>query len=99
MSNYSTKFVEQSGVGASEEIKFPQVSQEFAMLINAYVTGTVTYDIEYTIDPANPAQWVALGDVDRSASGDESFYFPPKAIRVNVKTGTGSVKLVTKYRV
>lgn len=91
----------QTGVGASGEILFKNVSNDdFAMLINAYVTGTVTYDIEYTMDDVaiGSASWIALGDTDRAASSDDSFYFPVRAVRVNVKTGTGTVKLMVVYR-
>lgn len=97
MSNFSTKFVSQTGVGASSEIIFTNVADDFAMLLNAYVTGTVTYTIEYTIDPLR-AQWVSLGDANKTASSDESFYFPVKAVRVNVTAGDGTVKLVAMYK-
>lgn len=98
---YKQLSVSQTGVGASSPVLLKNISNDdFAMLINAYVTGTVTYDIEYTMDDAaiDSATWLTLGDVDRSLSSDDSFYFPVRAIRVNVKTGTGTVKLVTMYR-
>lgn len=98
MSNFSTKFVSQTGVGTSDEIIFTNAVEDFAMLLNAYVTGTVTYTIEYTIDPADAEQWVALGDAGKTASSDESFYFPVKAARVNVTAGDGTVKLVAMYK-
>jgi len=99
MSNFSTKFVSQTGVGASSTILFTNVVDDFAMLLNAYVTGTATYTIEYTIDPdLNTAQYVPLGDANKTASSDESFYFPVKAVRVNVAAGDGTVKLVAMYK-
>jgi len=98
MSNFSNKFVTQTGVGASDEIRFTNPVDDFAMLLNAYVTGSVTYTIEYTIDPSITEQWVSLGDANKTASSDESFYFPVKAARVNVTAGDGTVKLVAMYK-
>lgn len=98
MADYSTKHTTQSGVGVSEPIKFNGQFDDFAVLINAYVTGTVVYDIEYTIDDASIPQWLPLGDVNRETSSDDSMYFPLKALRVNIKSGTGSIKLVTLNR-
>ena len=98
MSDFSTKSQTQTGVGVSDAILFTNPKDEFQMLINAYVTGEVTYNIEYTIDPAKPEQYVTLGDTDRVTSSDDAFYFPMKKLRVNVTAGTGTVKLVVMYK-
>lgn len=98
---YKQLSISKTGTGASNPILIKNISNDdFAMLINAYVTGTVTYDIEYTMDDVAIANvtWLTLGDVDRAVSSDDSFYFPIRALRVNVKTGTGTVKLMIKYR-
>lgn len=98
MSAYSVKFVEQTGVGASKDIIFTNVREDFAALFCCYVTGTVTYDLEYTIDPSDSEQYIPLGNSDREASSDDSFYFPVKKVRVNITSGTGTVKLVAQYK-
>ena len=100
MSGYNTLSKSVTGVNVSEPILFKNPKDNFECLINAYVTGTVTYDIEYTIDDGElaNAQWLTLGDVDRAAGSDDSLYFPVRAIRANVKTGTGTVKLVVLMR-
>lgn len=98
MSAYSVKFVEQTGVGASKDIIFTNAREDFAALFCCYVTGEVTYDLEYTIDPSDNEQYIALGASGRTASSDDSLYFPVKKVRVNVTAGTGTVKLVTQYK-
>jgi len=100
MSNFSKLSKSKTGTGTSDPIQFKNPKDDFVVLINAYVTGTVTYDIEYTIDDVDIAdcQYVTLGDVDRDASSDDSLYFPVRALRVNIKTGTGTVKLVTQFK-
>jgi hypothetical protein len=98
---YKQMSISQAGVGASDPILIQNVSNaDFAALVNSYVTGTVTYDVEYTMDDVviGSASWVALGDTDRAANSDDAFYFPVRAFRVNVKTGTGTVKLMVMYR-
>lgn len=101
MANYKQLSISQTGVGASDPILIQNISNaDFAALINSYVTGTVTYDLEYTMDDTDIANatWLALGTQDRVTTSDDSFYFPVRAFRVNVKTGTGTVKLMLMYR-
>jgi len=100
MSNFSKLSKSQTGTGTSDPILFKAPKDDFVMLINALVTGTVTYDIEYTIDDVDlvDCQYVTLGDVDRTLSSDDSMYFPVRAIRVNVTAGTGTVKLIAQYK-
>jgi hypothetical protein len=97
---FSTKSQTVTGVGASSPIIFLSPSDDFVTLLNAYATGTVTYDIEYTIDDVelDNAQWMTLGDVDRTLSSDDSLYFPVRAVRVNITVGSGTVKLVSLYK-
>ena len=96
--SFSTKFVSQTGVGASASIKTSSPKDDFRALVHCYVTGDVEFDIEYTIDPASSPEYTALGSVGRTASCDDALYFPFVAIRVNVTSGTGTVKLVVMYK-
>ncbi len=100
MSNFAKLSISQVGTGTSDPILFKAPKDDFVMLINAYVTGTVTYDIQYTIDDVaiEDCQYVTLGDVDRDANSDDSMYFPVRAIRVDITSGSGTVKLVALYK-
>lgn len=98
MSNFSTVSVSQTGVGVSNPILFKNPTAAFRALFNVYVTGTVTYDIEYSIDPSASPQYVKLETLDRTASSDDAMYFPVSAVRVNVTSGDGTAKLVALYQ-
>lgn len=85
----------QSGVGRSAPIAVDNFLNPFAVGVGATVTGTVTFNIEYTFeDPmdAAPVNWfVASGFSALTASTGGVFSVPCKAISINVTAGTGSV--------
>ena len=98
MSGFSTLNVSVTGGGARSPILVKSPKDDFKALLNAYVTGTVTYDIEYTLDAGVSPQYIKLGDLDRTAHTDDAFYFPVASFRVNITAGTGTVDLYMLYK-
>lgn len=88
--------VTQTGSGSSSPIVMdlhgkPEIS------LQAVVTGTVNYDIEQTLDdPASSPTWFDHPDsnlVGATASKQGNYAFVPRAIRLTINSGSGSVTL------
>lgn len=89
--------VTQSGAGSSAPIMLdihgrPEVS------LQANVTGTVNYDVEQTLDdPASgSAVWFDHPDsnlVGATASKQGNYGYIPRAVRLTINSGGGSVTL------
>ena len=83
-----------SSVAAADDFQAP-----FNVGIGAKVTGTATFNIEYSMDDpmadgysAASATWfIASGFSGASASTGGSFTVPYKAISINVTAGNGTV--------
>lgn len=82
-----------TGVGATEQILVNPHDELRAMLV-AEVTGTVTYNIEYSLDGVyfHPFK----GQTGLTASDDNSLVFPVYSVRVRITAGTGTVKLTVR---
>lgn len=89
--NYKTVSKTQTGVGASAIVYF-KATEDMRALINCVVSGTVTYDLQYSL---NGSDYVTLSGMSgKSATDDATLVFPVHSVRVNVTAGAGSVKLI-----
>lgn len=86
----TTKFVVQTGVGASGAISIGDTN-EIRISYAVAVSGTATYTVQHSLDGLtyfdnddNAAQTVAR---------DGNYVFPVRDVRVNVTSGTGTVTL------
>lgn len=88
--------VTQTGAGSSAAIVLdihgrPEVS------LQCVVTGTVNYDVEQTLDdPASSPTWFDHPDtnlVAATASKQGNYGYIPRALRLTVNSGSGSVVL------
>lgn len=89
--SYKTSSKSVTGVGQAV-IRFQPRGEDMRCLINCIVTDSVSYDLEYSL---NGEDWVVLGDnAGLAVTTDATLVFPVSAVRVNVTSGTGSVKLI-----
>ena len=89
--NYKTVSKTQTGVGSGAVVKF-NARDDMRALINAVVTGTATYDLEYSL---NGTDYVPLaGMTGKTVTDDATLVFPVHSVRVNITAGAGSVKLI-----
>jgi hypothetical protein len=86
-----------TGVGTSPTIPLDWRSHNFQCSIQCDVTGTATYTIQHTLnDPfgSDPINWLDNSGVKaKSESTDGNYILPVRAIRLNVTSGTGTVKM------
>ena len=82
-----------TGVGTTEQIQINSHDALRAMLV-AEVTGTATYNIEYSLDGVFFLPF--KGSAGLTASDDVSLVFPVYSVRVKIVSGTGSVKLTVR---
>lgn len=88
-----TRKVSRTGVGATDPILIKPVNDIRAILV-VKVTGTVTYDIQYSLDGTF---YIALnGNTGLTSSGDATVVMPIYSVRVNVTAGSGSVELAVR---
>lgn len=85
-----TKFVVQTGVGASAAIGIDDTN-EIRISYGVAVSGSVTYTVQHSLDgltyfdnPDNAA---------KTLSADGNYVFPVRDVRVNVTAGTGTATL------
>lgn len=88
--------VSQTGTGQSAALEFALGLQAFGLSYGVDVDGTVTYQIQFTLDkPTDPAAvWFnhpTLTDLTANAAGSSSE--PLRGIRVNVTAGSGTATL------
>ena len=89
--------ISQTGVGYSNPFPLDYVAPTFQVALHATVDGGVVYSIEHTLDnilAGEPASWSEHDAMkDLSVVSDGNYFFPVTAIRINVKSGTGTVNL------
>lgn len=90
------KFVEQTGVGASEAINILDTN-DIKISYVVVVTGTVTYTIQHSI--GDDAFVDNTDNLNKTANADGNYIFPVQKIRVNVTAGTGTAKLIVRQLV
>lgn len=85
-----TKFVAQTGVGASAAIGIFDTN-DIRISYGVSVSGTVTYTVQHSLDGST-----YFDNSDNSAqttSQDGNYIFPVRDVRVNVTAGTGTATL------
>ena len=85
-----SKFVVQSGVGASSPIRIFETN-EIKISYGVEVTGTVTYTVQHNLNGA--AYFDNTDNKDNAADADGNYIFPVAKVRVNVTAGTGTATL------
>jgi hypothetical protein len=97
MSNVIT--ASQTGVGRSNFVSLDDFQNPFSVGLIATVTGTVTFNIEYTMSdpfslPVNSMVWAVAPNFSAlTATTGGSLTIPCKGITINVTAGTGTVSL------
>lgn len=92
---YKTESFTQSGTGVGTPIAFGGRREDMRALINVVVSGTVSYDLEYSL---NGTDYVPLaGLVGKASTEDATLVFPVHSVRVNVTSGTGDAKLIVLH--
>lgn len=93
------KTLSKTGTGRSGVVAPDDFQAPFNVGIGAKVTGTATFNIEYSMDdpmaagydPATATWFVASGFSAVSANTGGSFTVPCKAISINITSGAGTV--------
>lgn len=91
--------ITQTGTGRSNVCAVDDFQPQFNVGIGAKVTGTATFNIEYSFDDpmadgysASTATWyIASGFSGLSSSTGGGFTIPCKAISINITANTGTV--------
>lgn len=87
-----------TGTGDSAPIVFDYHGRP-EIALQAVVSGTVTYSIQQTLDdPADSPTWFDHPDtnlVSQTVSRQGNYGYIPRAARVSVASGSGSVTLTT----
>lgn len=89
------------GAVASNPVPVNWRKAPFELGLQAEVTGTVDYDIQYTLDnirasgwAAASANWITMTDFDgKTADAQGKFTIPCTAVRLLQNSGAGSVQL------
>lgn len=86
-----------AGVGQSAVCPLDIHSDPFSVFLDAIITGTVTYNVEFTNDDiwnVTPTNWTAVASMSALAiAAQGSLSAPVRAIRINQTAGTGQVTL------
>lgn len=89
-----------TGVGAGSPIILDQYISPFSVSLEADVTGTVNYDVQYTYGNLFNASeltsiiwWSIASLTGQTADKDGSLAAPVQAVRVKINSGSGSVRL------
>ena len=90
--------IAKSGTGQSAWIPMDYKQSPFNVGLGAVVSGTVTYQIEHTLDDPfdssiTPTAFVHTSLVGKTANADGNYAFPLRAIRINNTAGTGTTTL------
>ena len=92
-----------TGVGFTDFQLTNYLQPNFKLGFGVRATGTVTYSVQHTMD--NPQDFTSTADFQANAlwfnnadvsaivdtSQDGNYFFPIRAIRINVTAGTGTV--------
>jgi len=87
-----------TGVGNSQWIMPDWRAVPFAVALNVYVSGTITYTVQDTPDdcmvgtPSNINNHPTLAALSAQATGN--YAFPVRGIRLNTSAGSGTATLI-----
>ena len=82
-----TKFVAQTGVGASAAVGIDDTN-ELRISYAVAVSGTVTYTVQHSLDGIT--YFNNDDNAGQTTAQDGNYVFPVRDIRVNVTAGTGT---------
>ena len=87
-----------TGTGTSSPVPVDYTQVGFVVSVAAVVTGTATYSIQHTYDDVLDASVVPTWFTDtdllgKTANVDGSFVSLIRAVRINITSGTGSVRM------
>lgn len=85
-----TKFVEQTGVGASDPISIFDTNT-IAISYGVSVVGTVTYTVQHSMNGID--YFDNTDNATQTTNQDGNYVFPVRDVRVNVTAGTGTATL------
>ena len=85
-----TKFVAQTGTGASAAIDIDDTN-EIRISYAVAVSGTVTYTVQHSLDGLT--YFDNTDAAAQTAAKDGNYVFPIRDVRVNVTAGTGTATL------
>ncbi len=85
-----TKFVAQTGVGASAAIGIEDTN-DLRISYVVIVAGTVTYSVQHSLDGL--AYFDNNDNTAQTTSQDGNYIFPVRDVRVNVTAGSGTATL------
>lgn len=91
--------ISKTGVGSSTIYSADFFQTPFNIGLQAVLTGTATYTVEYTLDDisdpafnAATAAWTGVTGMSAlTASGSVAFAIPCRGIRLTIASGTGGV--------
>lgn len=85
-----TKFVAQTGVGASAAISIFDTN-EIRISYAVSVVGTVTYTVQHSLDGIT--FFDNTDNAAKTTSADGNYVFPVRDVRVNVTAGSGTATI------
>ena len=85
-----SKFVAQTGVGASEGIDIEDTN-DIRISYAVVVEGTVTYTVQHSV--GGDAYVDNLDNAAKAITADGNYIFPVQKVRVNVTAGAGTATL------
>lgn len=91
-----SKFVEQTGVGASAAIDILDTNS-IRVSYGVVISGTVTFTVQHSLD--GEVFFDNSDNTDITFSSDGNYVFPVRNVRVNVTAGTGTATLYVRQLV
>lgn len=93
--------VTQTGVGSSSIYPFNLNITPGNIAIGCVINGTVNYTVQHTYDDVFAASFTPAGATwfnhptlaAQAASAESNYAYPPRAVRVTVNSGSGSVTM------
>lgn len=85
-----TKFVAQTGVGASAAISIDDTN-DLRISYAVAVSGTVTYTVQHSLDGIT--YFDNTDNAAQTTAQDGNYVFPVRDVRVNVTAGSGTATL------
>ncbi len=91
-----------TGASTSTAVRLPKAENHLEVMIGVQVTGTVNYDVEFSMDERvsfegvgeTSATWYTLADMaGLTATQYTTISLPISGIRIKINSGAGSVKL------
>ena len=85
-----TKFVQQTGVGASAAIGIEDTN-DIRISYAVGISGTVTYTVQHSLDGIT--YFDNTDNAGKTTAADGNYVFPVRDVRVNITSGSGTATL------